>query len=263
MRQGGSFIAHFEHRPTQRYTALTDMSTLQAGTSGFSYKEWCGAFYPPGLPVKRMLAAYASLLPTVELNNTFYRFPTQAMIESWCRQVPESFCFSVKASRQISHLRRLKDCEDAISRIQGLLPAFGQHLAAVLVQLPPNMAADLERLQRFLGQWGSRFPLAMEFRHPSWFEAPVLQTLSEHNTALCLGDPGSEEHVAPFEATADFAFMRFRGEGYSDEQLSHWASAIGSLRVRSAVAYFKHEVTGPGFAQRLNQLYSSQEDAPA
>ena len=236
---------------------LTTTTRLRAGTSGFSYPAWRGVFYPERLPANRMLTSYAERLPTVELNNSFYRLPKEEHVLSWCSQVPESCKFAIKAPRQISNVKRRRECSEWISKLQALTALLKDQLAAVLVQLPPNMKCDVERLKTFLGEWGSAHPLAVEFRHPSWFEHEVLDALRDHGAALCLGDPEKEEAQAPFERTGEFVFMRFRGESYSEEALSQWSEKIATLGV-DTYAYFKPAFRGPEFASRLLELTKTE-----
>jgi uncharacterized protein YecE (DUF72 family) len=161
---------------------------LHVGTSGYSYKEWKGSFYPEKLPAKDMLPYYASKLSAVELNNTFYRMPQQPMVESWKTQVPEGFRFSVKASQRITHFKRLKDVESETKYLLETVGALEEKLGVVLYQLPPNMKKDLERLQTFVKVLPGDIRAAFEFRHPTWFDDDVLEVLKSQNLALCISD---------------------------------------------------------------------------
>src|SRR5690606_6332019 len=146
---------------------------LYCGTSGFSYKEWKGRFYPAGLAAADMLTHYASRLPTVEINNTFYRLPQRSLLERWRDQVPPGFRFAVKTSRRITHVKRLADCADEARFFFEAVHVLGEKLGAVLVQLPPQFRVDVDRLRRFLDLVPSDVPAAFEFRHPSWRDDAV------------------------------------------------------------------------------------------
>src|SRR4030095_14673492 len=157
---------------------------LHVGTSGYSYKEWKGSFYPEKLPAKEMLAYYSSRLPTVAINNTFYRLPQKSMLESWKEQVPRTFKFSVKASQRITHFKRLKDVQEETNYFLDTVTVLEDQLGVILFQLPPNMKKDLERLQDFLSGLPPQTRAAFEFRHPTWFDDDVLSILSEKNLPL-------------------------------------------------------------------------------
>ena len=143
---------------------------IYAGTSGYSYKEWKGPFYPEKFPAADMLAYYAERLPAVEINNTFYRLPKESVLDGWAAQVPEQFRFSIKASRRITHFKRLKETDDETAYLLRALGTLGPLLGVILFQLPPNLKKDLPRLETFLDLLPPRAPTAFEFRHPSWFD---------------------------------------------------------------------------------------------
>jgi uncharacterized protein YecE (DUF72 family) len=225
---------------------------VHSGTSGFSFPAWKGVFYPEKTPAKGFLSYYASHLGTVELNNTFYRMPQVKDLEGWCAQVPPEFRFAVKAPRRITHLSRLKDCQEPLDALVERLGALGQRLGCVLFQLPPNMKLDHARLEKFLSELGGRVPTAFEFRHPSWYEASTLDLLREHQVAMCVGDPEDDgNYQAPWISTANFAYVRLRADSYTDAQLREWAVRISRLPAQEAFVFFKHEVTAPEYAQRL------------
>ena len=161
---------------------------LLVGTSGYSYKEWKGNFYPEKLPAKDMLAYYATRLPAVEINNTFYRLPQKTVLENWKDQVPENFRFSVKASQRITHFKRLNGVADETKYLLETAAALGERLGPVLFQLPPNMKKDLPRLEAFLQNLPADTKATWEFRHPTWLEDDVLELLSRHNQPLCISD---------------------------------------------------------------------------
>jgi uncharacterized protein YecE (DUF72 family) len=158
--------------------------TLYVGTSGYSYKEWKGSFYPEKIPAKEMLPYYASRLPAVEINNTFYRLPQPSVLENWREQVPASFRFSVKASQRITHFKRLKDVAEETGYLLDTAAALADRLGPILFQLPPNMKKDLPRLQIFLDCLPAGTRATFEFRHPTWLDDDVLEVLSEKNYPL-------------------------------------------------------------------------------
>jgi uncharacterized protein YecE (DUF72 family) len=218
---------------------------LLAGTSGFSYKEWKGPFYPEDLAASDMLAYYAERLPAVEINNTFYRMPKREVLASWAESVPARFRFSIKASRRITHFKRLKECGEEVAYLASQLEALGERLGVVLFQLPPQLALDLDRLKAFLTVLPEGLPAAFEFRHASWFDNAVLDTLREHGAALCVAD--TEEGVdAPLAATADWGYVRLRRPDYDDSDLAGWAERLDGLGWSRAFVFFKHEDEGAG-----------------
>jgi uncharacterized protein YecE (DUF72 family) len=159
---------------------------IRTGTSGYSYKEWKGPFYPEKLSAKEMLSFYAARLGSVEINNTFYRMPKKEVLDSWAAQVPAHFRFAVKASRRITHLKRLKEVGEETAFLLGNLEALGEKLGCVLFQLPLNLKCDLERFDRFLDLLPERSPAAFEFRNESWHCDDVLSRLRARNLALVL-----------------------------------------------------------------------------
>jgi len=222
-----------------------------AGTSGFSYKEWIGSFYPPKLPASRMLQFYAERLPTVELNNTFYRMPNEALLRGWNERTPDSFRFVLKAPRQITHIKKLADCADALGRFTQVATTLGSKLGPLLFQLPPTFQRDVERLGVFLRLLPQGLRAAFEFRHPSWFDESTYVTLREHGAALCIAEVDDER--PPLVATADFGYLRLRREDYTPEQIADWATTLRALPFREAYVFFKHEVRAPALAQALSE----------
>ena len=218
---------------------------LYVGTSGYSYKEWKGSFYPEKLAAKDMLPYYSSKLPAVELNNTFYRLPKRSMVESWKEQVPENFRFSVKASQRITHFKRLKDAADETKYMLDTVSALEDRLGVVLYQLPPNMKKDLERLEAFLKQLPADHRAAFEFRHPTWFDDDVLELLRSENRALCVSDT-DDLPVSRIDKTADWGYMRLRRVAYSAAELREWISRMKDQEWNTAFVFFKHEDEGTG-----------------
>lgn len=216
---------------------------VRAGTSGFSFDAWKGPFYPDKIAGSKMLAFYAERLGTVEINNTFYKLPTEKMLSDWAAQVPPSFRFSLKASRYLTHRLRLKDPKEPIDRFFGLAKALGERLGPVLVQLPPFVRKDVPLLADFVAQLPAGKLVAMEFRHASWRDDAVYAEMRRGNVAWV----GSEADDEPLflADTADWAYLRLRKTLYSNEDIAAWA---GRLRAagKDTYAYFKHEDDGLG-----------------
>jgi uncharacterized protein YecE (DUF72 family) len=223
------------------------------GTSGYNYPEWKGSFYPADLAVAKMLPFYAARFPTVEINYTFYRMPTEKLLAGWTKQVPAAFRFTLKAPRRITHDAKLVNCEALTAQFCLVAGTLGSQLGALLFQLPPSLKKDLSRLDAFLDTLPPKAPAAFEFRHPSWFDAEVFDHLRARNRALCVAD--SERLETPLEVTAGFGYFRLRDEGYQSTDIEEWARKIDALRNRCAdiYIYFKHEEQGlgPAFARQL------------
>ena len=226
---------------------------IRAGTSGWSYKEWKGFFYPEKLPAKDMLRYYSERFPTVEVNNTFYRLPNLTTLEGWLSQVLEDFSFVLKASKRITHDNRLKDVGDSVDYLLRTSGTLGARLGPFLVQLPPNMKKDVPRLRDFLAIFPAR--AAFEFRHASWYDDEVYQALRERNAAWCIADTG-EEGDPPFESTADWGYLRLRRVAYEESDLESYADRIRNQSWGEAYVFFKHEDagTGPKLAARFLEL---------
>ncbi len=227
-----------------------------AGTSGFSYKEWRGEFYPEKLAAAEMLAYYSSRLPAVEINNTFYRLPKTSVLESWASQVPDGFRFVVKASRRITHFKRLREAAEETSYLLETLGTLGRQLGAVFFQLPPNLKKDPDRLASFLGLLPRRAPVAFEFRHESWFDDEVYQLLRDNQCALCSADTDDSTESVPVVATTDWGYLRLRREDYDDAALQGWLDTIRAQEWQRAFVFFKHEdsAAGPLMAERFMEL---------
>src|SRR4051812_4751892 len=162
--------------------------SLYVGTSGYSYKEWKGTFYPEDLPDKQMLRFYGERFGSVEINNTFYRMPKPAMLEGWATEVPEKFRFVIKAPQQITHIKRLKEADDSVSYLLKVAAALNQRLGPLLFQLPPYLKKDIPRLRDFLRLLPPQQRIALEFRHASWFDEELFALLREHKAALCIAE---------------------------------------------------------------------------
>ena len=227
---------------------------LLAGTSGFSYKEWLGEFYPDKLAANKMLGYYATRLPTVEINNTFYRMPTPAVIEGWRAQVPASFSFAIKAPRRVSHLKRLRDSADDARVLLTALAELGTSFGSLLVQLPPHAKIDAPALEAFLGYLPPTCKTAFEFRNPTWIAPPVLELLRGHNAALVQSE--SDDDFEPLPWTANWAYLRLRKVAYTERELTTWLERLEDAGVGEAQVIFKHEdaATGPKLALQLLEL---------
>jgi uncharacterized protein YecE (DUF72 family) len=228
---------------------------LYVGTSGFSYKEWKGKFYPADLPAKDWLTFYADRFPSVEINNTFYRMPKREVLASWAEQVPETFRFVVKAPRRITHIKRLKDVDAEAAFLFENLSALGDRLGAILVQLPPNLPKDVERLEKFLAAVPDGIAAAFEFRNPSWHAPEVLDRLRERDFALAAVD-AEEFPDPPLVPTASWGYLRLRRLDYDESGLRSWADRIAATGWKRAFLFFKHEDEGRGpvFAELFSRV---------
>jgi uncharacterized protein YecE (DUF72 family) len=227
---------------------------IHVGTSGYSYPEWRGSFYPERFPAAEMLPYYAERFGTVELNNTFYRMPTAKTIAGWDRDTPPGFIFALKASRRITHDARLRDVAEPLRYLLDTAQALGAKLGPILFQLPPTFRKDPARLGQCLAVVPPGFRVAFEFRHASWFDEAVYGLLRARNAALCLAD--TESGTTPLVTTADFGYLRLRDRDYTQEELTGWAAVAHRTEWRDAFVYFKHEEsgTGPELAQALLAL---------
>ena len=224
---------------------------IAVGTSGYAYKEWKGSFYPADLPADGMLRFYGSRFRTVEINNTFYRMPTEKVVVGWAADVPDGFTFVLKASQRITHRKRLKDAGEELAYFLKTANVLGPKLGPTLFQLPPNLKKDLPRLQDFLGHVPETWRAAFEFRHASWFDDEVFAALKTHNAALVIADTDPEEGeaeplVVPTVATADWGYLRLRRAEYKKADLVRWAKTVTSQPWTDAFVFFKHEEAGAG-----------------
>jgi uncharacterized protein YecE (DUF72 family) len=223
--------------------------TLYVGTSGFAYDEWKGVFYPDGVRVKDRLSYYASRFPSVEINYTFRRFPSEKTVAGWAEQTPESFRFTLKANQRITHFKRLADTDEDVRDFLERVRPLGPRLGCVLYQCPPSLRYDRQLIERFVGYLPPNVRSAMEFRHPSWTEARDL--LLEQDVAWCVAETDEKDPGPDDLSWAPFGFLRLRKTGYEDAELNAWAGRIGpALTSGSDVyCYFKHE--GEGMSPRL------------
>ena len=228
---------------------------VRAGTSGYSYKEWKGNFYPADLSAAGMLPFYAKHFSTVEINNTFYRMPSEKMLLNWSAQVADEFAFVLKAPRRITHDKRLKNVGDDVAYLLKTVTALGKKRGPLLFQLPPFFRKDLACLRDFLGLMPPDGQAACEFRHQSWFDDEVFDVLRAHNAALCLAEAETDLDV-PFVATAAWGYIRLRRPDYSDKDLRDWAKRIQDQPWKNVFVFFKHEEAGKGpqFATRFLEI---------
>ena len=229
------------------------MITL-TGTSGFSYKAWRGSFYPDKLPEAKMLAFYAEKLGAVEINNTFYRMPNASQLDAWAAETPASFRFALKSPRQITHMKKLIDVGDAVTRLGETARALADRLGPILFQLPPFVRKDLGVLEAFLATLPSGLRAAVEFRHASWLADDVYDVLKRHDAALCVAD--SEDLATPLEATAGWGYLRLRRQDYDEAGLRGWAERLKAQRFDEAFVFFKHEdeAAGPALADSFRSM---------
>ncbi len=223
-----------------------------AGASGYSFKEWKGTFYPEKMKPEDMLAHYCARLPTVEINNTFYRMPSASVLESWARTAPEGFRFAIKASRRITHMSRIK-AESSVEPLGYLyknLAALGAKRGPVLFQLPPNLKKDLPRLAEFLSLLPPDHRAAFEFRNDTWFDDDVYDALKSAGAALVLSER-EDNAPPPLVETAPWGYVRLRLETYSEDDLKKWAERLAATGWRDTFAYFMHEPTAPAYAASL------------
>jgi len=226
---------------------------IWVGTSGYNYPEWKGSFYPGDLPAAKMLPYYAARFPTVEINYTFYRMPTEKLVSGWAAQTPSPYKLTLKAPRRITHDNRLKNVGALVSGFCQVAGTLGDKLGALLFQLPPNLKKDLAAFDAFLAELPPRVRAAFEFRHVSWLDEEIFSRLASRNLALCVAD--SEKLSTPVRVTADYAYFRLRDEGYTRDDVSRWAETIvrETASCRDVYVYFKHEEEGkgPDFARQL------------
>lgn len=212
---------------------------ILAGTSGWSFKEWKGAFYPKGLPDDEMLAFYASRFPTVEVNNTFYRMPKEKTMLEWAAQVPPNFRFSVKASQRITHRARLNDVASEVEYFTRICNALGDRRGPSLFQLPPNLKKDLPRLEAFLQTLPRRWQTTIEFRHPSWWDDAVYTALRSADVAMCISE--QDDLDTPLIATASWGYVRLHRAAYDQKALAERAARIRDQPWQETFVYFKHD----------------------
>ena len=216
------------------------------GTSGYNYPEWKGSFYPEKLPAAKMLPYYAARFPTVEINYTFYRMPSEKLVAGWAAQTPSPYKLTLKAPRRITHDSRLRNCGELVAGFCNVAGTLGDKLGVLLFQLPPNLKKDLGLFDAFLNDLPPGARAAFEFRHESWLDDEVVERLRARRLALCVAD--SEKMSTPVRVTADYAYFRLRDEGYTPGDIAAWADTIArdTAGCSDVFVYFKHEDEGKG-----------------
>jgi uncharacterized protein YecE (DUF72 family) len=224
-----------------------NQASCHIGTSGWNYPHWRERFYPQGLPCPRWLGYYADRFSTVEINNSFYHLPSESTFATWRDTVPVGFTFAVKASRYITHMKKLKDPEESLERFLERVELLGERRGPVLFQLPPRWNRNLERLEGFLEALPAGLPCAFEFRDPSWFHEETYEALEAHNAAFCIYELAGESSPKPI--TADFLYVRLHGPGgayqgrYDTSALAGWAGAFSTWnrQGKSVYCYFDND----------------------
>jgi uncharacterized protein YecE (DUF72 family) len=231
---------------------------IRIGTSGWHYKHWLGVFYPAGTRPAEMFQLYASYFDTVEINNSFYRLPTAKTFDNWRESSPPNFCYAVKASRFITHMKKLKDPESSSAKFFHVADRLERKLGPILFQLPPRWKLNLERLQQFLRILPGEHQYAVEIRDETWLVPEVYELLRKYNAAFCIHD--FADMKVPREITADFTYVRFHGPtsakywgSYSDRELRGWADWIKEHRRKlvSIYAYFNNDPEGAAVRNAL------------
>ncbi len=251
----------------RRISAGTVSAKLHVGTSGWHYKHWRGLFYPRDLPASELLNFYAKHFDTVEVNNTFYQLPADTTFDSWRDNSPSRFEFAVKASRFITHMKKLKDPETSSAKFFAGVERLEKKLGPILFQLPPRWQSNLDRLEQFLNSLPPGHSYVFEFRDESWITKEMFATLRRHNVAFCIHD--FADMKMPEELTADFTYIRFHGPttakysgSYSDEQLQRWADRITEWqkRLKTIYVYFNNDVGGWAVknAARLKEMIADE-----
>jgi len=228
------------------------------GTSGYQYKEWRGSFYPEDLSEAKMLSYYAGQFPTVEINYTFNRVPTESVLKKWIEQTPEAFKFTLKAHRRLTHSKLFLEA-DLLKFFVERSKILGDKLGIILFQFPPTLKKDFRFLTALLEALPEGTRAAFEFRHKSWFEDDLYERLRSRNLALCIAE--SEEIKTPVVATADYGYLRLRVETYSKDDIAKWAGVIKKISSwKETFVYFKHEEegTGPKFVRQLMEHFPSE-----
>lgn len=237
------------------------MGEVRIGTSGWAYKDWNGPFYPDEVKAKDRLSYISSRFPTLEINASFYRMPTDKAVAGWREQTPDDFLFAWKASRYITHNKKLNDPADSLAYMFERIEGLGDKIGPVLFQLPPNLHRNDERLTTFLKALPRKGRFAFEFRHPSWYDPTILDLLRDHGAAFCISD--HHDAPAPFEVTADFVYLRGHGPGgryrgrYGEAALKDWAAHIGRwCKDHDVFVYFDNDIksAAPADAQQLIDL---------
>jgi uncharacterized protein YecE (DUF72 family) len=228
---------------------------IYVGTSGYAYKEWKGRFYPEKIQSGEMLRFYSARLDTVEINNTFYHMPTEAVLTSWAKQVPDHFIFAIKAPQVITHFKQLRNVDGETDYLFRSLRVLGGKLGPVLFQFPKSFRADRPALEAFLDLIPDNFSCAFDFRSQSWIDAGMPDILLKKRCCLCMEDT-DEVPVNEIINTAPWGYLRLRRSDYSDDDLSQWIEKIRGQGWKKAFVFFKHEeeARGAETAMRFHEL---------
>jgi uncharacterized protein YecE (DUF72 family) len=231
---------------------MADRTRIHVGTSGFSYAEWKPAFYPEHVKKAGMLSFYANQLPSVELNNTFYRMPSEKNVTAWSEQVPDTFRFAIKATMGTTWSNKRVDCGERLARLFEVLAPLGSKLGCVFYQLPKSVMCDLHVLRNFLEGQPAGIRTAFEFTHDSWRDPAVFEMLHEHGATVVASDKDDADEPE-LAAGAPWIYLRLRRSLYGDDELRRWRDRIHHSGVRDAFVFFKHEDTcaGPALARRF------------
>ena len=232
---------------------------IYTGTSGFSYKEWKGSFYPEKLPIPKMLSYYAGRLGSVEINNTFYRLPKVEVLQRWREDVGPDFRFAIKASRRITHFSRLRETAyEPTAYLLQTVRELGESLGTVLFQLPPNLKADTELLSAFLSILPDDLQASFEFRNPTWHSEAIHDLLSQKGAALVRSDTEDSDSGDPLVSTAPWGYLRLRRPEYSAAELDSWAERIHDSGWKRVFVFFKHEdgAAGPRLAESFGESFA-------
>ncbi|GAB4377964.1 MAG: DUF72 domain-containing protein [Calditrichia bacterium] len=227
---------------------------IHVGTSGWNYPHWRGPFYPPELPTREWLRYYTGKLHTVEINNSFYRLPEKKTFESWRESAPPNFIFSVKASRYITHMKKLKDTEKPLTTFLDRVAGLGDKAGPILFQLPGGWNYDKDRLEKFLKSLPEGFRYTMELRNSTWWNPEVYQLLNQYGVAFCIFEIGGV--MSPIEITADFIYLRLHGPGekyqgcYDEQTLKQWAETFFSWRAQNKDVFCYFDNDQRGYAAR-------------
>ena len=240
------------------------MGEVRIGTSGWAYKDWNGPFYPDEVKTKDRLSYISRRFPTLEINASFYRMPTDKAVAGWREQTPDDFLFAWKASRYITHNKKLNDPADSLVYMFERIEGLGDKIGPVLFQLPPNLHRNDDRLAAFLKALPRKGRFAFEYRHPSWYDPTVFDLLRDHGAAFCISD--HHDAPAPFEVTADFVYLRGHGPGgryrgrYGEAALKDWAVHIDCWhKDHDVFVYFDNDIksAAPADAQQLIDILGS------
>lgn len=235
---------------------------VHIGCSGWNYKEWRGEFYPEKLAKKNWLEYYSGKFDTVEVNNTFYRFPKDEHLEGWRDTVPKDFLFTLKGSRYVSHMKKLKEVKESVQKFIDAAHLLKNKLGCILWQLPPNLHRNDEKLDQFCKDLNSKDKNVIEFRHESWYDKKVYEILSEHEVSFCaISSPDFPEEMITTNQTG---YLRFHGKGkkwydylYSEKELEEWYKKIQKKDLKEIYIYFNNDIhaNAPKNALQLKELF--------